>query len=253
VTPDEASKMPPNDYSGALGPRTAAQTLAKLDGQQNRLAEADKERMRALFAAGLSRQDEALGRLMKRLEEAGRWDSTLFIVTGDVASGRRTLFMDGLDLDEDMLTLPLYVHFPGGAHAAVHVHEPTEVYDVTHTMLRALGVEPPKDMLGHDLSALAEGAVHDVQLIRVAALDDRFSARWGDVVLHGKIGSTVELCDLRVDPTCAYDRSDLYPRVAQALFRNLVAYHQQRSEVPERQPLTLDADNAGMLKIWGVY
>ena len=253
VTPEEASQLPPPDYAGGIGPRTAAQTLASYSGQQRRLGEADKERIRALFFAGLSRQDAALGELMKRLEDAGRWDSTLFIVTGDVASGRRTLFMDGLDLDEDLLTIPLYVHFPGGAHAASNVHEPTEVYDVTHTMLHALGVQPPKEMLGRDLSALADSAVHDLQLIRVAALDDRFSARWGDFVLGGKVGSNVELCDLRVDPTCAYDRSYLYPRVAQALFRNLVAFHQQRPRIPERQPLTLDSEQAGVLKIWGVY
>ena len=58
---------------------------------------------------------------------------------------------------------------------------------------------------------------------------------------------------LRIDPTCFYDRSHLQPSVTQALFRKLVAFHQQRPRVPERIPLTLDSVQAGMLKTWGAY
>ena len=64
-------------------------------GEIARLSDADRERMRALFFASLSRQDAAIGKLIQRLEDAGRWESTLFVVTGDVV---RCLRRAGLDI-----------------------------------------------------------------------------------------------------------------------------------------------------------
>jgi arylsulfatase A-like enzyme len=252
VKPDEAERLPPADYTGYFSARRAAQILAKLQGRHSRLSEQDTERMRALFHAGLSRQDEALGKLIRRLEDLGIWDTTLFIVVGDVASGRRQLFQDGLDLDESILTVPLYVHFPGGALAGTSVNQPTEIYDVTQTLLASLGLKAPPDMLGRDLFTLASGG-EDADRIRAAITADAYSVRWGDYALHGKFDETPALCDLLADPTCAYDRRDRYPLVTQALYRRFARIASSRPPAAEREPLTLDAEAAAMLEVWGVY
>ncbi len=252
VTPDEASKLPPAEYTGYFGPRRAAQVLGKLQGRHSRLAPEDAERMRALFHAGLSREDEALGRLVRHLEGSGRWDSTLLIVAGDVASSRSRLFQDGLPIEERLLSAPLYVHFPGGAYAGQTVDQPTEVYDITHTLLRALGIKKPAEMHGRDLAAMAAGGHDDVQRVRVAVLDKQYSARWGEFVLHGEVGERPSLCKLDVDPTCGYDRRDDYPLVAQALFRRLAKFEHGRT-APTREPLELDSESAAMLSVWGAY
>jgi hypothetical protein len=252
VTPDEAAKLPPTDYSGLFGPRRAAQQLAELDGRHSRMGDGDRERLRALFFAGVARQDRALARLFERLEEADLFDRSLIIVTGDVASSRQTFFADGLDLEENLLSLPLYVHFPGGEHAGQRVERPTEIYDLTRTVLAAVGVKAPAEILGHDLSAIAAG-FEDVQRVRVAFRDDQYSARWGAFVLRGRPGEKPHLCELDVDPTCSYDRTAFHPTIAQALFRRLALATSTERKPPDREPLTLDSEAAAMLDVWGAY
>ncbi len=251
VTPSDAAKLPPADYTGYLGPRRAAQLLAKVGGRHSRLSEADRERMRALYFTGLSRQDAALGKLIQALQDAGRWDSTLLIVTGDVASARQSLFTDGLDMDETLLELPLYVHFPLGLHARQRLSQPTEVYDLTRTVLSALGLKPPPGMVGRDLASLAAGVDHETHQLRVAFTEDQYSARWGGFALHGRLDQRPKLCQLSVDPTCTYDHSARFPIIAQALFRQLAAAELRRRDVPVHEPVKIDAEMEAMLKVWG--
>ena len=244
--------MPPDDYTGYLRPRDAAQRIAELHGRYSRLSEADQIRMRALFFAGLHKQDAALGKLIGSLKAAGRWEDTLFVVTGDVSSGRQFLFRDGLPFDEKLLTLPLYVHFPAGSYAGKRVEQPTELQDVLRTVMMALGLPAPKGLQGRDLASLAGGLDYDAQRVRVAFVNDTYSARWADYVLLGTVGERPKLCVLSVDPSCAFDRSDMRPIVTQALFRRVVQLAQQE-RVAEREPLSLDSESAAMLKVWGAY
>lgn len=253
VTPVEADKLPPADYTGYLTPRRGAQVLAKTEGRHSRLSDADRERMSALFYAGLSRQDEALGRLITRLKEKALWDDTLFIVTGDVASAREALFVDGGDLDEDRLRVPLYVHFPGGKHAGVRVDEETEVYDITASVVAALALKAPEEMLGSDLALITGGDAPDSQRIRAAFMHEMYSARWADFTLRGEIGKRPTLCRLSVDPTCEYDRTSAYPAIAQALFERLVKFDNSRKSTPERMRLRLTPEQSGWLDVWGSY
>jgi len=253
VTPAEAAKLPPADYTGYLGPRRAAQLLAKVGDRHSRLSEADRERMRALFFAGLSDQDAALGKLIHALQDAGQWESTLLIVTGDVSSARQTLFADGHDLEESLLAIPLYVHFPLATHARERVAVPTEVYDITRTVLSSLGLRPPPGMLGRDLAALAAAGDVAPEHVRLAVTEDRYSVRWTDYVLHGRFDDRAKLCLLSMDPTCAYDHGDHFPIVGQALFRQLARLEAGRRDVPPREPVKIYAETAAMLKVWGAY
>ena len=252
LTPAEANTLPPADYTGTFSPRRAAEILAEARGRRSRLSPADVERMTALYYAGLSRQDQALGKLVEKLEESGRWDSTLFVVTGDVSSGLGTLFADGLELDEQLLGLPLYVHFPGGQRAGERVHRPTEVYDVTRTVLVALGIKPPADMSGRDLAAVAAGQ-DDGGELRVAYTEDRYSARWDRFVLHGQLDGAPKLCDLNVDPSCSFDRRQLFPVVTLAMFRRLAAIERRTAPAQAREAVTIDSEMANMLKVWGAF
>lgn len=253
LTPAEAAKLPPTKYSGAMRPRDAAQSIAALQGRFTRLTAADEERLRAMHFAALHREDAAIGRLIHKLEETGLWDQTLFIVTADTSSAMKSLFLDGGPLTEDALALPLYVHFPGSSPAPVRVTGETESADVARTILASLGLSPPPEIGGRDLGAVAARANDEPFRIRVAHSEDGFSARWGDYVLHGKLDARrPALCDLVRDPTCAFDHSRRKPIVAHALFRRFVAVEGARSNTPEREPLSLDSEAAGMLKVWGL-
>jgi arylsulfatase A-like enzyme len=256
VTPKELGALQPADYAGLIEPRRAAQVLAKLRRKKgpHELPPADRDRVRALAAIALAGQDRALGALVAALRAANLWDQTLFVVTGDVAAGASdaALFADGLDLKEPLLTLPLYVHFPGGLHAGQRVAAPTELVDVTRTALASLELAVPKDVRGRDLGALASGRAGGAPGPQVATIADRYAVRWGDLLLAGKAGAAPTLCDLALDPTCAFNRRDAMPLATQALFRRFVAADLVERAAPEkREPATLDADTLAKLSVWG--
>lgn len=253
LTPPEASHLPPVDYTGFFGPRRAAESLADVRERRGKLSEEDRVRMQALFFAGLTRQDEALARLIARLEELDRWESSLFVVTGDVSSGRDSLFVDGGELDEHHLVLPLYVHFPDGLRAGERIDRPTEIYDVRRAALAALGIVPPPGTRGTDLAAIASGTAEYRPVVRAAFVDEQYSVRWGPFALRGENGDRPSLCDLRVDPLCSFDRRRSHPLVTNAMFRRLAHRLADSSHTHQRQPVTIDSETAAQLKVWGLY
>ncbi len=257
VTPKELSQLEPKDYSGLIEPRRAAQTIAKARKKKNRdvLTQADRDRMRVLQMLSLRGQDRALGNVITALKTAGLWDQTLFIVTGDVSSGTSmtALFGDALPLSEPLLSLPLYVHFPGGAHVGTRVDSPTETIDVTRTVFEALGLDPGKRG-GRDLAQVTVGTTLGPTSPQIAMLDTTYSARWGQLILSGRSGAPPSLCDLSLDPTCAVNRREAMPMAAHALFRRVVSADLDAHNTNEQRELApLDAETAAQLKVWGVY
>ena len=218
----------------------------------NVVTEADRQRIRSLETMALAGQDRALGSLVAALKTANLWDTTLLVVTGDVASGAGELFADSLEMKEPVLTLPLYAHFPGGVAAGRRIGEPTEIVDLARTALVALGLAPPKQSSGRDLAKLAA----DVEVVaggpQVATLDNRYAARWGDLVLSGKYPVPPSMCDLALDATCAFNRRDAMPIAAGAMFRGVVAQDLATVGIAaKREPVTIDPDMAAALNVWG--
>lgn len=256
VGPKELAAVPPPDYAGMIEPRRAAQVLAR--ARQRRTGQAlsptDAGRVRALAALALANQDRALGALIAALRTANLWDDTLLLVTGDLGSGasEENLFAEGGPLREPLLSLPLWVHFPGGAHGGKRIEAPTEVYDLTRTAAAALGLTLPKEALGSELGGVAAGAIDPGVAPQVATIGDRYSARWGELVLSGRMDATPVICDLRVDATCAFDRSEVLPSAARAIFRRTVRFDlATRVPVEKREPATVDPDTNAALTVWG--
>jgi hypothetical protein len=259
VTSKELAAAAPTDYSGIIDPRRAAQSLAhmrKKKARQN-LSDADRVRIRSLETIALAAQDRALGQLIAALKTANLWDATLLIVTGDVAAGAdpNVLFADGLDPTEPLLALPLYAHFPGGALAGVRAAEGSELADVTRTVLTALALDTAKhasNTTGRDLAVIASDDELGAGPPLVATLDARYAIRWGDLVLRGKLPAAPTLCDLSLDPTCAFNRRDVTPIASLAIFRHLArAEAALKGPVPTREPATLDPETAAALSVWG--
>lgn len=259
VAPKEISALKPADYAGPIEPRRAGQVLAKIRASRRRtkiLTSADRERMRDLAAIALGGQDRGIGAMIAALKAAGLWEETLLVVTGDVSSGRsdEALYGDALDLAEPPLTLPLYVHFPGDLYTGQRVTSPTEIVDIPRTALAALGLSftPGRKVLGRDLAAVASGREDINPEPQVAILGDRYSSRWGELVLFGRFGAPPFLCDLVLDPTCAFNRRDLMPQATMALFRRTLAFDAQtRAPASQREPATIDPDTAAQLNVWG--
>jgi hypothetical protein len=254
VTPKELAAAPPREYGGLIEPRRASQTLARMRRARRAkiVTDADRQRVRALESLALAGQDRAIAALVAAIKAAGLWETTLFIVTSDVGSGATDLFADHLELKEPALDLPLYAHFPGGAASGRRVREPTEVRDLATTMLVALGLPVPKEVVGRDLAKLALGLDVAADTPQVATLDDRYSARWGDLVLSGRYPQPPSLCDLDLDPTCAFNRRDVMPLATTAIFRRVVALDvAMAARGAKREPASIDDDTAASLRVWG--
>jgi hypothetical protein len=255
VTPKELGALVPAAYAGPVDPRRAAQVIATLrDKRVGGLEPADRERIVQLASIGLQGQDRAVGVLIEALQTAGLWDDTLFVVTGDVGTGAESPmpYGDGLDLAEEALTLPLFVHFPGDALAGVRIDAPTEVYDVARTVAHALALHLPKEARGRDLASVAGGLAEAQVAPQIATLGESYSARLGHLILSGKAGKPPSLCDLSIDPTCAFNRRATLPLATQSIFRTVIELD-KTARAPEgtREPAVFDSDTVATLRVWG--
>ena len=256
VTLNEAAKLPPIEYSGTMEPRRAGELIARARARHSRfrLNESDRTRMWAIYESALAGQDRALGHFIETIKKANLWDKTLFIVTGDLStsSDNRAPFGDGEEPTEEVLRVPLWVHFPGGALGGKSIRLPTGTTDLSRTVLDALRLPVPDGFEGISLFATASGMALPGGRPQAATLGRHYSLRLGDLILSGTTGKVPTLCDTVSDPTCGSDRLERMPRAAALLFR--LAYDAElaaQKHKPVREPATIDAPTAAALQVWG--
>lgn len=106
------------------------------------------------YAEEIARFDAELGEVMRVLEEAGRLDRTLLIVTSDngfpFPRGKTNLYDRGA-------RMPLAVRWPGRVPPGTVVERLVCHTDWAPTFLRAARLEPTERMTGRDLLPLLEG------------------------------------------------------------------------------------------------
>ena len=257
VTPTDAAKLPPLDYSGPMEPRRSAEVIARARGKHTRfrLSENDRTRMWAIYDQAMVGQDRAIGGLVDTLKRRGVWDQTLMVVTSDqgLLAESKAPFADAEELGEPALSLPLWVHFPDGAFGGQKVAAPTEVVDIARSVLGAMHLAVPDEFQGYDLLATASGYVPPAGRACWATLGARYTTRVGNLVLSGLPGRPPLLCNLAADPTCEADRSDKAPRAAWALFRATYNAEEaaQKLRKRPREPATVDPETAAALQVWG--
>ena len=254
-TPDELKSLPPANYMGSLDPRQAGELLARArhSPPAYHLTDADRERLWALYAASLTYNDAALGRLLEAVKRAGRDDDTMIIVTSDVPvdESARVPFGEGVPPEEIALLAPLVVRPALHAAPAVHVRHRTADADLAKTMLDALGLAPPPDFHGIDLRETAANGPPANGRPLLATARDRFALAWGDFIFAGS--SKRELvCVASLDPACALDTRATHPIAAQALQGQLEKELAEMgasgviAESPKPEALTTSA-----LRTWG--
>jgi hypothetical protein len=203
--------------------------------------------------------DRSLSNLVDALRKAGLWEDTLLVVTSDVAAATdisTTLpFGEPLELTEEALHVPLYIHFPGHAHAGERFQAPTTAMDVAQTALAALGIDMPDALGGLDLFTLADQHITPVERALQATLPDRFASRWADLRMTARNGAPPFLCDLGVDPACEHDLREQRPLLTSALWRfsfdTEALARDPAHPRPRREPATLDNDTADAMAVWG--
>ncbi len=100
--------------------------------------------IRRRYLRSMGEADQRIGRVIDALRQAGRWDGTVFLVTGDHGEAFREhgVLMHGSRLDTEQIRVPLVIHVPGaapGTLAGPSVHQ-----DVLPTLAAWLGARVPR-------------------------------------------------------------------------------------------------------------
>lgn len=265
LSPGEFAQLPPHperEYAGPLDPRRAGQVLTRFRprkrGQPQKWTETDALRLNAMMDLALVQTDRSLSNLIDALRKAGLWNDTLLVVTSEVAAGEETPlpFAEVIEPSEEALRVPLYVKFPGGAHAGERVGAPAQAVDITATALESLGLGAAAAAAGGEsLYRLAERGMLASERMQVATLGERSFVRWGDWRLVARDGAAPQLCELGSDPKCEHDVAERWPSVVQAMWRAAYDHEAQarppRWQKPRREPATLDTDMAAAMAVWG--
>jgi len=258
---DEVAELEPREYNGLLEARRGGLILSSIRSHprvaQRRLSPGDWVRLHAMQQAALVKQDAALGSLIELLERTNAWDDTLFVFTGDVATGDppEAPFGAARTLTEDRLLAPLWVKFPHARFAGSVVPGLVTSTDLAATLATALGVSLPTELGSLDLYRLASGDAPTVGRPLLASLEQEYATRWGRWLLRGSSGKLPLLCEISVDPACSHDVFAESPLAAEALWRVTFDEHERQrtldAAVKSVEAATLDKDTAAALQVWG--
>jgi hypothetical protein len=258
ATADEIRNLPPADYLGPIEARRGAQVLSRARGKRPkwRLTAADRQRLEGFFQLALISEDQKLGALIASLQKLGLWDSTLMIVTSDVSRGgpSRVPFGDGEKLDEDLLELPLIVHFPEGRYAGKFVDVPTTSMDSVGTIRGVFGLSSQQGSRSDDLYDLAASPERFALRAQFAMTGHEYSTRVGELVLRGETPKPPVLCDLAQGGNCPSATAPAQAMIADALWRQTYLHYRDAwadKALSAREPATLDPDTVAALTVWG--
>lgn len=255
---ERARELPPTEYGGDLDPRRAAIQLAAVRARPRphlrKLVDEDWTRLDALQRTALEKQDTALTRLFRWLQDQGAWDDSLVIVLGDVTSpdAPEIPFAPQGPLTEDRLHAPLLVKWPGGGMAGHEISEPVTTTDVTVTLLGTLGIEPSAELEGLDLRRLVFGSAPLRRRTLHATSGKAYATRAGDWLLRGELGAVPILCRLSSDPACVNDLFERHPVVARTLWQWTYRHERYEQErAPGKVHLDPSPETRAALTVWG--
>lgn len=103
--------------------------------------------LRELYDGEVAANDASFGKLLDLLSGMGELDNTLMVFTSDhgEAFGEHDTWTHGLDLYNEVLSVPLVVRLPGGAGAGQRVPATVQHIDLLPTILGLCDINHPSD------------------------------------------------------------------------------------------------------------
>jgi arylsulfatase A-like enzyme len=202
------------DYDGPVQNRRTHLLLedAKRNPPRVVFTESDKVRLRALYDGEISYHDEHFARFLRRLEERGILDQTIFVVTADHGEE----FEDhgswghGHSIFQELIEVPLMVRWPGVAPAGARVREVVSTMGIAPMVLEATGVEVPSEFEGRSLLGFVRGAPPEGPWVAFSDFqENRRVIRGMDWKLVLRSSLTYVLFDLARDPRERNDALDV--------------------------------------------
>ena len=196
------------------------------------------QRLRALYEAEVSFNDESFGQLVRGLRQRDLDKCTVLFLVGDHGEefSEHGMFEHGKNLYETSVAVPLVVGLPDG-FGRLNTKRAAELVDLYPTIVEMAGAEAPDSLEGLSLLSL------DDDLIRprfsYVHLDKKHSAsiqagRWKLITTKRPHRTVTELFDLSTDPTEASDVSKDFPLVVKYLSGKL-RHRIETSIGPERR------------------
>jgi arylsulfatase A-like enzyme len=109
--------------------------------------------MLRLYDGEIAHLDQYVGNLMAWLKQAGLYDDTFIVFTGDHGEEfyEHGGWWHGTALYDEQIHVPLLFKMPGSSHAGEVDTDLARTLDLAPTLLRAAGIDAPKTMQGLDL------------------------------------------------------------------------------------------------------
>lgn len=222
----------------------------------------------AVFAAMIDRMDQNIGRVLKRLEEAGEMDNTLILFFTDNGScpfdsnvdfsippgpaesyrclsppwanvGNTPFRLYKQNGHEGGCNTHFIAHWPGVIQPGQITGQPGHVVDLFPTFLDVAGIEYPEEYQGKQTLALEgasllpvfKGEQREEPDFFISGHTDRFRMfRSGDWKIVRQNGEDWELYDLANDPTETYDLATENAEKLAELAAKYEAYQQRTAE-----------------------
>jgi arylsulfatase A-like enzyme len=191
-----------------------------------------------LYDAAVRLADSRVGSVIDVLKQRGVWDNTLFIVLSDHGEefGEHGGWLHDQSVYEEVVRVPLIIHFPHGQHAGQRVQSVVSLVDVLPTVFDYLGApDAALGARGRSVLPLVRGgtsaATDDFVVPSVRVNHKNYYRPWkesrGDVNVVVRRGSwkaiwnrepnTLELYDLSTDPREQHDLGAENPELAVAM------------------------------------
>jgi len=220
---------PPGRFDGSHRDLTALDATPPEE-----VTEADRERIRHLYAGEVRYCDLWIGELLRGLADRGLRDRVLLVVTSDHGEGLwdHGFRAHGTDLYEEQVHVPLIVDAPAehDGDTARRIATPVSLLDVAPSILAIHGIAPPGDFRGTDLGPLSRGRAQQRRTESpYTELDldgrDLEALRHGDDKLirdrRPAAGGALELYDLVADAAELHDLARERPALLTRLERTL--------------------------------
>jgi arylsulfatase A-like enzyme len=175
-------------YEGRLGGSFERETYMRLEHELARendpVAVADWNHIRALYDGEIAYTDEAVGDLLTGLEERGLKDNTLIVFLSDHGEEffEHKGFEHGHTLFDELIKVPLIFSLPGTLPENGTVSEQVRLLDVVPTILDILGISVMTHLEGVSLEPLIMGR-GDVETSKVSLLPAKFA--FSESMLYG--------------------------------------------------------------------
>ncbi|MEW6273277.1 MAG: sulfatase [Thermodesulfobacteriota bacterium] len=217
-------------------------------------------RARLGYAGDLLYTDAQIARLLAALDELGRRDDTVMVVTADhgEALGEHGMLGHGWYVIEPVLRIPLLIRAPGRVPAGVRVRSLASLVDVPSTILELAGLPASPVMQGTSLVPLLASPEDARFDDRPAYVEKMRSGGGRDVIVRqhdwkwvSEGPRVVTRYDLAVDPRERSGASDAGALAAgqELVDRYLAANAETLGELGSEEPVRVEVDDPTMQKL----